>query len=171
MHKVPFFLFSIFLLTAGTADAAGTKPSSFASQNLFFTDHTDIRDTRSYQRLLTSGNEGMALERAKIEYLIDRVRQSPWIFIRNGSPHDSREAARHIAQKYRRAFSRITSAAFFIHQLASFSMATGRPYLIKAENGKTYPVRDIFVNELERLEHCLQEDRPPSSQVSNSADQ
>jgi hypothetical protein len=36
-------------------------------------------------------------------------------------------------------------------------MATGNPYLMKTPDDKTYPLKDILMNELERLNHTLKE--------------
>ena len=142
-------------------------PLVFSAENpapapgLFFSPDEDIRRTNSYQKVQDEFHKkGANLERLKIEYLMDRVRHSPNKFIRNGTVHTSAGALQHLRRKYAHKFQQTGSAQMFIHSVASYSTQTGEPYTMQTSDGKTCPVKDIFLNELRRLEETLQE--PPS---------
>jgi len=95
------------------------------------------------------------LEKVEIQYLIEAVRKSSLTFIRNGENHKGAEAAAHILRKYLQAGGRVQTARDFIEGVASQSFLTGNRYLVMSSEGKTYPVRDVLYNELERLEQSL----------------
>lgn len=92
------------------------------------------------------------LEKEKIAYLLDRVARSQMIFIRNEEEHSAREAARHLRMKYGFSHGRVQTAKEFIDMIASRSLSSGEIYLIKTEEGISYPARDILYNELNLLE-------------------
>ncbi len=96
------------------------------------------------------------LERAKIEYLLGRMRQSPYTFIRNGQPYGGQRAAMHMAWKYKKRLDRIKTVEDFVENIASRSWETGEDYLIKFKNGKLYRLREVFDNELRELNDFLQ---------------
>jgi hypothetical protein len=56
-------------------------------------------------------------------------------FIRNGKAHDASEAAAHLAFKYARAKSRVSTAEDFIKRVASKSSVSGKEYLIQYPDG------------------------------------
>jgi hypothetical protein len=96
------------------------------------------------------------LEDAKVEYLIERVRKSPYTFVRNGSEHMSNQAAEHLTHKYRKAKERINTARQFIEHLATRSSSSGKLYMMKLPKEIAYPTGEILENELEILETELQ---------------
>lgn len=110
----------------------------------------------SFKAILTQDNPGL-LERKKIQFLISRISESRNTFIRNGKEHTAREAAAHIRRKYNFAFDRAKTAGQFILGVASHSMTTGNLYLMRTSDGNTYSVKDILINELDRLNHTLEE--------------
>lgn len=67
---------------------------------------------------------------AEIQYLLAFVADSHCDFIRNGTSHDSAEAADHLRLKYRRGSKYAGSAEQFIDRLASESSWTGKPYTV-----------------------------------------
>lgn len=75
-------------------------------------------------------------EARKIHYLIEVVKTSGHIFIRNGTEYNSDEAARHLEKKWGRVKDKITTADDFITYIASKSSMSGEPYLIKLKDGK-----------------------------------
>ena len=70
-----------------------------------------------------------------IAYLIEEVKSSHLVFIRNGENHSSEEAAKHIRRKYERFKSRIESPEDFIRLCASRSLVSGKPYLVVTPQG------------------------------------
>ena len=71
-----------------------------------------------------------------IDYLLDHVAKSDATFIRNGQPHTPAEATAHIKAKYEHFKNEIKTPEDFIRLSASKSLLTGRPYLVRAPNGK-----------------------------------
>ena len=77
----------------------------------------------------------------EIQYLLAFVADSNCDFIRNGTSHESAEAADHLRLKYSRGRKYASTAEQFIDQLASESSWTGKPYTVNC-GGRTEPVRD-----------------------------
>lgn len=77
----------------------------------------------------------------EIQHLLEFVASSNCDFIRNGSSHDSAEAADHLRLKYRRGKKYADSAEHFIDRLASESSWTGKPYTVNC-GGRVEPTRD-----------------------------
>ena len=109
--------------------------------------------------VMASRNKGNKAFREKIEiaYLIEVVRRSSLSFIRNGETHSASEAAAHLLWKYLQAGGRVKTTHDFIDGIASQSIQTGSRYWVKIPSGKTYLLRDVLYNELQRLEQSLKE--------------
>ena len=90
-------------------------------------------------------------EKAKIQYLLARIGQSPYTFIRNGEEHSGREASSHLRWKYGFAFSRIKTVDEFINYIASRSMKTGEEYRMRISSGEVFEMDEVLYNELEAL--------------------
>jgi uncharacterized protein DUF5329 len=71
-----------------------------------------------------------------VHYLIDYVAKSDAMFIRNGVSHTPAEAVDHIQAKYEHFKNQIKTPEDFIRLAASKSLLTGKPYLVRAPNGK-----------------------------------
>jgi hypothetical protein len=71
-----------------------------------------------------------------IKFLLDYVAKSDATFIRNGQKHTPQEAANHIKAKYEHFKSEIKTPEDFIRLAASKSLLTGKPYLVRAPDGK-----------------------------------
>jgi hypothetical protein len=96
-------------------------------------------------------------EKAKIEYLVERIRHSKHRFIRNGAVYSSGRAASFMLWKLQQKGSRIHTAEQFIYDIASKSATTGKDYLIKTKNGRLFPIRDVLLNELIVLDSALKQ--------------
>ena len=83
-----------------------------------------------------------------IEHLVDFIRSSGLIFIRNGQEYDSAQAAKHIEQKYAHIKSRVVTPEDFIEGAASKSMLTGEPYMVRRADGSQYGVKALLTEEL-----------------------
>jgi len=75
----------------------------------------------------------------EIEHLIAAVGESGCTFIRNGSRHDSEDAASHMRLKYNRGKRYATTAELFIERLASKSSISGKPYQIDCPGSDAVP--------------------------------
>jgi len=92
-------------------------------------------------------------EAKKIEMLISYVRDLKGaVFIRNGTEHDAKGAAEHLAMKRDKAGKRIKTAVEFIVNIASKSSVSGKPYSIKFADGKTVSAQQALAEELKRIE-------------------
>ena len=67
----------------------------------------------------------------EIDHLLQYVAASSCTFVRNGSEYSAEKAREHLADKYRFAASRISSAEDFIRYLATKSSLSGEEYHVK----------------------------------------
>jgi hypothetical protein len=74
-------------------------------------------------------------ERARIEALLEAVEGSDVTFVRNGTPHDAKEAASHLRRKWKYAGDRELTAEQFIENIGSKSSTSGRAYLVRLADG------------------------------------
>jgi hypothetical protein len=73
---------------------------------------------------------------ATIEYLLAYFAESKLTFIRNGQEHDSAAAAAHMRRKHEYYKARIATPEDFIEQVASKSLQSGKPYLVRLPGGR-----------------------------------
>jgi hypothetical protein len=66
----------------------------------------------------------------EIDFLLNAVKTSDCVFIRNGSRHDPAEAVEHITRKYNYLKKRIKTTEDFIKGAATGSSMSGKPYLM-----------------------------------------
>lgn len=102
-------------------------------------------------------------EQSKIDFLLGEVRNSPAIFVRNGSDYRASRAASHLLSKLNFAGRRVQTARQFITGIASHSGASGKPYEIRWPDGRRQPLAEWL---LERLafyerEHLPEPETPP----------
>ena len=72
---------------------------------------------------------------AEIEYLLARVTDSGYVFIRNGDEHDGAEAASHMRRKFEHFDDEIETAEEFIENSATRSLLTRRAYEVRFPDG------------------------------------
>lgn len=87
-------------------------------------------------------------DRKTIEYLIEYIRESNMIFVRNFSKHTSVEAASHILEKYEHFRNDIETAEDFIDLCATESLMTGRDYLVIDQQGDKLRSHDWLMDVL-----------------------
>lgn len=107
-----------------------------------------------FKRLVESSSQN--LDKMKIQYLISRIRQSPYFFIRNGERHTGARAASHMAMKYAASGGRVKTPAEFIEYIASKSSMTGQVYYIEID-GRKVEVKKVLSAELSLLEKKLKQ--------------
>lgn len=147
---------SLFLLILLSLPCAGFIKKIKTPGTVFF-DASDVRQSASYQKVLKAAEKN--LEKAKWQYLLDRIRKSPAKFVRNGEVFEGKKAARHLLWKLTRNGRNVKTAKEFVDTIASNSFSSGSPYLVKISEEESYPLRDLMTNELRRLEFFLSEDR------------
>ena len=90
----------------------------------------------------------------KIEMLIEQVRDlKDAEFVRNGSSYNSRHAATFLRRKWHANGSSVQTARDFIHKVASESGTSGKPYLIRFNDGKEIQSREFLLARLQNLEN------------------
>lgn len=96
----------------------------------------------------------------ELDYLFSEVEKSGCTFIRNGSEHDSADAADHLRLKSRRGKKYYDDIDQFIDRLATKSSWSGKAYSVQC------PEQDEQ-SSAEWL-HGIMENYPPASQQQNS---
>lgn len=91
----------------------------------------------------------------KIEMLIEQVRDlKDAEFVRNGSSYNSRHAATFLRRKWQANDSSVRTARDFIDKVASESGTSGKPYLIRFNDGKEIQSREFLLVRLQNLENA-----------------
>lgn len=88
--------------------------------------------------LLSFGAAANEQTDSEVHYLLGYVENSGCTFHRNGSDHDSADAADHLRLKYSRGGKYVDTTEHFIDRLASESSWTGKKYTVTCE-GQTQP--------------------------------
>ena len=89
------------------------------------------------------------IEKKKINFLISSIENMKGAkFIRNGTEHDGKEAAEHLRSKLKSAGGKVQTADDFIRLCASKSFISGKPYMVRASNGKTINSEQYFREKL-----------------------
>ena len=84
----------------------------------------------------------------EIDHLLDHVRTSDLVFIRNGKEHDPEEAHRHMERKYRHFEDEVETAEQFIEHSATQSLISGKLYTIRLADGEEVVARDYLLGVL-----------------------
>ena len=74
-----------------------------------------------------------------IQFLLDAVAKSDATFIRNGEPHDGKEAAGHMAAKRQYFRNQIRTPEDFIRWAGTRSELSGKAYEVKLRDGRSMP--------------------------------
>lgn len=87
-------------------------------------------------------------ERLKIESLLATVAQLPdAVFVRNGKGYPPRTAAKFLRDKWDDRAAEVRSAEEFIAKVATRSSTTGKPYLVRYEDGREVETA-VFLSEV-----------------------
>jgi hypothetical protein len=76
-----------------------------------------------------------AATQAEIEFLLELVAGSGYVFIRNGDEHDGEAAAAHMRRKYEHFDDEIVTTEDFIDKAATRSLITRRAYEVRLDDG------------------------------------
>ena len=95
-----------------------------------------------------------APEKQKIETLIKEVGDlKDAKFIRNGWTYNVSTATRFLRGKWEANDSAVKTARDFIDRVASASGTSGKPYLIRFNDGREVQSRDFLLTELKKIEN------------------
>lgn len=90
---------------------------------------------------------------ARIEALISEIQGlKNASFVRNGSAYDAKTAAKFLRGKWESRRKEIVTPLDFIEKAASVSSTTGKPYLIRFNDGKEVKCGDYLKATLEKLQ-------------------
>lgn len=94
-------------------------------------------------------------ETKKIEMLISNIRGLKNAqFVRNGKEYDGQAAADHLQMKWSHEKAGIRTARDFIEQIASKSSQSGKPYLIRFDDGREVTTAEYLTTLLTAIEHA-----------------
>jgi hypothetical protein len=92
-------------------------------------------------------------ERQKIEALIKFVSEMNGAkFVRNGSTYDAKAAATFLRLKWGANDSEVKTARDFIDKIATLSGTSGKPYVIRFEDGSEMTSRDVLLAALNKIQ-------------------
>ena len=95
-------------------------------------------------------------EKEKIESLINLVSQLKTAkFSRNGWTYSADTAATFLRLKWQANNSAIKTARDFIDRVASTSGTSGKPYLVRLQDGTEMKSRDFLLGELKKIETAI----------------
>ncbi|MBI4550582.1 MAG: DUF5329 family protein [Candidatus Omnitrophica bacterium] len=158
MKKIPKLALVLLLLSAAFGASGFLRARTVTPEDVYFCPKNETRTSPVYSKMTEVLENPGALERLKIDFLIEKIKKSPYSFIRNGVPYNGPRSSAHLVWKYRRKVARIVTAHDFINNIATRSSISGELYLVRLKDGRTYPMRDVLLNELRRLEESLKED-------------
>jgi hypothetical protein len=152
-------------LTVNRTDGGGVLPPQSAAQGdrvgfrfegrtcrVTVVELTNVLVGDDYAVLDFEEDRGAAAEGpAMIERLLEAVRASGAVFIRNGEEHTPEEAADHLRRKWRTAGDRVKTPEDFIDRCATASSTSGEAYRMRLENGTTVTARDWLLGRLVEL--------------------
>jgi hypothetical protein len=87
-------------------------------------------------------------QKPEVEHLLEFVRQSDCIMIRNGTEHSGDYAVSHIQKKYDYFKDDITSTEAFIEYSATKSTMSGKYYTIRCSGQEEMRTQDWLLEEL-----------------------
>ena len=111
--------------------------------------------------LVTSISHSKQLtESQKIDWLIDQVKDSELVFLRNGNTHSAANAAKHLKFKIKTAKKMFWffgpekkfTVDDFINKIASKSSSTGKLYKIRLKNGLEVTTKNWLNKKLKELQ-------------------
>jgi len=109
-------------------------------------------------------------EQAKIDRLLEEIRTSGAMFLRNGRSYGGEEAAAHLKRKLFFAGSRVQTARDFVLGVATRSEESGRPYEIRFGGAPARPLRDWLLERLSAIEGAARAPSPsPTRQRPGAA--
>ena len=146
----------LYLVTGCATLGKGSAPDYYdAPQNLLFAAPSlDPKDPATFAKW-----SGPVSENDKIRYLLDRIADCNYRFIRNGEVHDGKVARRWLLYKMTHWVEGVNTAQDFVTRVADRSQKTGKPYLVEFPDGRVYSLKSVFANELNAFETGLAEFR------------
>ncbi len=87
-------------------------------------------------------------QKPEVEHLLEYVRQSECVMVRNGSEHVGEKAVKHIQKKYDYFEDDIKTTEMFIEYSATKSTMSGKYYTIRCQGKEDVRSQDWLLEEL-----------------------
>lgn len=114
----------------------------------------------------------LTTEEGKIDYLLERLRHSQLVFMRNRVEYTGPQSAGFLRWKLdrwkTRHYAKINTAQEFVDRIAGGSKVSGQPYAVVLKDGSRHDLKSVLQNELDALESCLKQ-FPPSAPAPGPA--
>lgn len=123
----------------------------------------------AFRRALRLETGSHALERARIDYLLERISKSPYNFLRNGGRYTGKQAGNHFLWKYFTNRGRVKTAEEFIERVATRSKRSGRSYQVQLPDKRRYPLQALLLRELNFFDQTLEKKRKLLSETPKEA--
>ena len=159
----------LLFLILGIAGCVST-PSSVDPAGVLLGPKPRFEEMKSFQRIIRTTVGSADYEKARIDYLLERLGESPYNFVRNGTVHSNTRAVMHLRWKYMRFHKEAPTAEAFADRLASNSKQTGREYTMRIPPSGEYPLRTVLHNELKLLDQGIIEYRDSLKKIEASAE-
>ncbi len=153
------WLFLIFLICAGCASQPVALLDGVTSEGapICLEDRAGIPAV--VQKFFATRD--LSTEEGKIDYLLERIRNSELVFVRNGVEYLGSGAADFLRWKLnrieRRHHIKINTVQAFVSEVASGSRMSGEPYAVILRDGSRHQLQKLLQNELDMLESCLKQ--------------
>jgi len=155
-HRLRDFFSAIFLLAILGIGCATTISAKDNAPDILLGEKPSFEHMASFKSLAEATPGTDRYEKARVDYLLERVAKSPYTFFRNGEEHSPARAAAHLKWKYFRYGDKAPNAEMFIDNVATVSNQSGEPYLLKVSETEYYPMRIVLNNELRFLDQVMQ---------------
>ena len=108
---------------------------------------------------MAASSKELALEK-EVTMLLHEIEHSGCTFIRNEEPHDGKEAAEHLNNKYQYGLGRIKTAEQFIEHIASKSYFSEKPYQVACPDKATMTSNQWLTQELMQYRQKMDKLKP-----------
>ena len=116
----------------------------------------------------------LTTEEGKIDYLLERLRHSRLVFVRNRVEYTGPASASFLRWKLDRwrikHRMKIETAQGFVDFITAGSRMSGEPYAVILKDGGRYDLKKVLQNELDALESCLKQFPPPAPQLASGGE-
>ena len=155
--------FGLLLVLLVFAGSGCSTSKSMAQTPVSLAPSLGVEASGAFQKALSNEPDSSEVRQARIDYLLERMGDSPYNFIRNGSRYNGKHAEIHLKWKYLRSQHEVKTAEAFIDRIATRSKLSGEEYLVISPDKSRRPLRDFLLYELHSFDQALEERRPAHS--------
>ena len=152
-------VFGLLLILLTFAESGCSTSKSIAQIQASLAPSLAVEASGAFQKALPNVPDSSEVRQARIDYLLERMGDSPYNFIRNGSRYNGKHAEIHLKWKYLRSQREVETAEAFIDRIATRSKLSGEEYLVILPDKSRRPLRDFLLYELHSFDQSLEEKR------------